>query len=271
MLRLLAARLSSPRLLTRLVLTTAAAGVAVVLGTGHIAGSEVAHTLQLGDSVQGRPIDISCFNSAEAEGDDVVLIVGGIHTGMEANTAQLAGQIEQDFRRGILTPPRDITVCVIPQLNPDGIALATHTNANHVDLNRNWPSHDWRADAWHPVTGEVSGGRRPLSEPETQVLHEFLDMTRPAAVIVFHCCGSLVEANQEATAVFMAHRYARAAGFGYLGTWADYDTSGEFIDAMDELGVPAMDVELERPEAIGLAEHRAGLRAALAYLSSQRQ
>ncbi len=247
------------------------ASLGLLLAPGHIAGSEVAHTLELGSSAQGRPIAISCFNSAEAEGDDVILLVGGLHTGMEANTAELAEQLGQDFRRGVLAPPRDVTVCVLPELNPDGIALGTHTNAQRVDLNRNWPAHDWRADAWHPETGTVSGGRRPLSEPETQVLHDFIGMTRPAAVIVFHCCGSLVEANREATAVFMAHRYARAAGFDYLSTWDDYDISGEFIDAMDELGIPAMDVELARPDGIGLADHRAGIQAALGYLSTRQR
>ena len=92
---------------------------------------------------------------------------------------------------------------------------------------------------------------------------------KPDAVLVLHCCGSLVEANRQADAVFMAHRYARATGFEYLDTWDFYDISGEFIDAMDEVGIAAMDVELATTDDTGIATHRAGLRAVLDYFSGR--
>lgn len=226
-------------------------------------------TLEIGLSAQGRSIDITCFNSGDSVDDEVALIVGGIHTGNESVTIHLARELSADFASGRLVPPRDITVCILPELNPDGFALGLHTNANGVDLNRNWPSEDWQPDAWHPETGPVSAGHVPLSEPETQVLHSFLEVVRPSAVMVLHCCGSLVEANRQADAVFMARRYAGAAEFDYLNSWSFYDISGEFIDAMDELGIPAMDIELSRSDETGLDSHRAGVRSALAYLSER--
>lgn len=225
--------------------------------------------LEIGLSGNGRPIEITCFNSGPSIDDEVALIVGGIHTGNEAVTVDLAYELIGDFTAGLLVPPSDITVCILPELNPDGLALGLHTNAKRVDLNRNWPSHDWQPEAWHPETGPVSAGHVPLSEPETQVLHSFLEVARPSAVMVLHCCGSLVEANRHADAVFMARRYANATGYDYLGSWNFYDISGEFIDAMDELGIPAMDIELSRPDSTDLEAHRAGIRSALAYLSER--
>ena len=225
--------------------------------------------LQLGLSERGRSIDISCFDSGGSADDEVALIVGGIHTGTEAVTIDLARELMDDFSTGRLVPPSTVTVCILPEFNPDGRALGVHTNANGVDLNRNWPSEDWQSDAWHPETGPVSAGHVPLSEAETQVLHSFLEVARPSAVMVLHCCGSLVEANRQADAVFMARRYASATGFDYLNSWNFYDISGEFIDAMDELGIPAMDIELSNSGETGLDGHRAGLRAALDYLSER--
>lgn len=225
--------------------------------------------LQIGLSERGRPIDITCFDSGSGADDEVALIVGGMHTGNEALTIDLARELMADFSSGRLVPPSTVTVCILPELNPDGRALGVHTNAEGVDLNRNWPSEDWQADAWHPETGPVSGGHVPLSEAETQVLHSFLEVARPSAVLVLHCCGSLVEANRQADAVFMARRYAAAAAFEYLNTWNFYDISGEFIDAMDELGIPAMDIELSNSDETGLDDHRAGLRSALDYLAER--
>lgn len=243
--------------------------LAVFAGSDALDSSRASATsvLQIGSSAQGRQLEISCFNSGSTEGDRVALIVGAIHTGNEAVTYELALGLISDFAQGRLETPDNVTVCVLPNLNPDGLALGLHTNANHVDLNRNWPSEDWTAQAWHPETGTVSAGHAPLSEPETRALHEFLEMVRPSAVFVLHCCGALVEANREPAAVFMAHRYARAAGFEYVDKWDYYDISGEFIDSMDELAVPAMDIELVSPNDTGIETHRAGFRAVLDYLS----
>jgi len=226
-------------------------------------------TLEIGRSKHGRPIEIRCFASDYPTDNEVLLMVGGIHTGSESVSVDLALELTVDFERGRLVPTRDLTVCILPNVNPDGTALGLHTNAGRVDLNRNWPSHDWDTDAWHPATRPVSGGSSPLSEPESEALHTFIDLARPSAILVFHCCGSLVEANRQADAVFMARRYARAADFAYLDTWDFYDISGEFIDSMDELGVPAMDIELRSADATDLDDHRAGVRAVMDYFGNK--
>ena len=61
-------------------------------------------------------------------------------------------------------------------MNPDGQAAQRRTNANLVDLNRNFPYH------WAPlgVPGDSEyGGTGPASEPETQAIVD-LDLGDPA-------------------------------------------------------------------------------------------
>lgn len=252
-----------------MVLTLFLFAVCAALTSDRPGSTEAAEVFQIGTSVHGRAIEVSCFVPDDSADARVVLIVGAIHTGAEAITFDLAVELTADIARGRLVLPEGTIACVLPSLNPDGLALDVHFNANEVDLNRNWPSPDWDSKAWHPATGPVSGGASPLSEPETEALHDFIEIAQPSAIIVFHCCGALVEANRQPDAVFMARRYARAAGFEYLDRWNFYDISGEFIDSMDRLRIPAMDVELTSSDETGREDHRAGVSAVLEYLAQR--
>src|SRR5690606_17604114 len=104
--------------------------VTVSSGANEVA----ADSLVIGLSVQGRPIEVSCFGT----GDRLALLVGGMHTGVELNTSTLAMELEDEARRGVLGIPDGTLLCVLPMLNPDGFAADERTNANGVDLNRNW-------------------------------------------------------------------------------------------------------------------------------------
>lgn len=215
----------------------------------------------IGHSAEGRPIEVGCTSADERL--KTVLVVGGIHTGSEAHSADLALELARSAWTGGVRVPDGVRLCVLPVLNPDGIAGDVHTNARGVDLNRNWPSDDWTSSAWHPETGPVSGGSKPLSEPETRALYEHIRETRPALVLVMHCCGALAEANEQPLAIDVANRYAEAAGYAYLQKWNMYEITGEFIDAMDRLDVPAVDIEMTDRAGLDLAIHRAGVNAAL--------
>jgi len=196
------------------------------------------HRLVIGRSVEGRPIEVSCAG----EGTHLALLVGGMHTGIEANTVTLARRVEQEMRQGVLAIPDGVQLCVLPVLNPDGLARDERTNANGVDLNRNWPAEDWSAEAFHPASGPVSGGPRPLSEPETQALADFVRDVAPAVIVTWHSYAALVDGNSLPLAGRLGRAYAAAAGLEYVEHWDPYPITGQLIDAMERDGVVAIDV-----------------------------
>jgi len=227
------------------------------------AATTVSSSEQIGVSVQGRPIEVGCLGSGEHR----VLVVGGLHTGPEAHSSDLALTLARLAWSGDLELPTTARLCVIPTLNPDGLAGGMRTNANGVDLNRNWPALNWRSDAYHPEGGAVSGGREPLSEPETRALWDYILRARPSAVLVLHCCGAVVEANDVANADRLASAYASGSGMQHIASWTAYQVTGQFIDAMDRVGVAAIDVEMAALADIALESHRAGLESLLGLSS----
>lgn len=80
---------------------------------------------------------------------------------------------------------------VIPVANPDGVKNKTRTNANGVDLNRNFPTHDWSAEA-HKYWDR--GGQKPRRFPgavagdevETKCLMRHLADYAPDFVVSIH-------------------------------------------------------------------------------------
>lgn len=81
---------------------------------------------------------------------------------------------------------------VVPLLNPDGVVLKTRTNANKIDINRNFPTKDWAEkakDYW--VKTQKSNPRRfpgdiANSEPETQCALKQIEDFKPDFVVSVH-------------------------------------------------------------------------------------
>ena len=220
--------------------------------------------LVIGRSVQGRVIDVYCAG----DGPHLVLLVGGMHTGIERNTVILARRIMDEMERGQLSIPVVVRLCVLPVLNPDGLVHDQRTNANGVDLNRNWPAADWQPEAFHPASGPVSAGTRPTSEPETQALADFVRDAAPDVVVVWHSYAALVDGNGVPLARRLGRAYAEGAALDYVEHWDPYPITGQFIDAMEEIGVAALDVELRWSDDSNSEAHVDGLNALLAELAS---
>ena len=119
-----------------------------------------------------------------------VLLIGGIH-GDELSSVSVVFQWMQKLDQERLQP---FHWRVIPMSNPDGLlsAKASRTNAEGVDLNRNFPTPDWNADAlayWQRVTrSDVRRypGPRAMSEPETRWLTQQIREFRPDAIVSVH-------------------------------------------------------------------------------------
>jgi protein MpaA len=91
-----------------------------------------------------------------------------------------------------MLPPIGIELWLIPTINPDGVAANTTANAHGVNLNRNFPY------AWRHLSGvgRYNSGPRPLSEPETRAVHQFLLRAQPRLAIWFHQHLAVVDDSQ---------------------------------------------------------------------------
>ena len=90
---------------------------------------------------------------------------------------------------------------IVPLLNPDGLLRQSsqRMNENNVDLNRNFPMHDWEnrtRDYWINTTyrdPRLFPGLSPLSEPESKWLVEEIDRFQPDIIVSVHAPHDLVD------------------------------------------------------------------------------
>ena len=108
----------------------------------------------IGSSVENRPIKSITLGN----GDSKILLWSQMH-GDESTTTRALMQLIPWLLATEQKPLRDnLSVCIIPQLNPDGAFTYTRENANGIDLNR---------DAIH------------LSQPESKCLRDFFHFFKP--------------------------------------------------------------------------------------------
>jgi protein MpaA len=135
----------------------------------------------IGRSVEGRPIQAIGIGSGTAI--RTVLVVGCIH-GSEPAGIAIAQRLQT------APAPPGSALWIVPDLNPDGVAAGTRTNAHLVDLNRNFPWH-WRPLG--PPGDPQYAGPRPLSEPESGAAARLILRVRPQITIWFHQPAALVD------------------------------------------------------------------------------
>jgi protein MpaA len=135
---------------------------------------------------------------------------------------------------------------VVLAANPDGLIRGTRGNARGVELNRNFPTHDWqpkpvahRSTLEDPRDVLLSPGWGPGSEPETQALIALIDELKPATVIALHApLACIDDANQSPLGRWLADR----AGLP-LVTDVGYPTPGSFGTWGGEQGVGVITYE----------------------------
>lgn len=109
-----------------------------------------------------------------------ILLVGGVH-GDEPEGVHLAANLLEWLQSQDQNKLHNWML--IPNFNPDGFYARQRTNANGVDLNRNFPSRDWSSESKGPryYPGPSAG-----SEPETQALVQLLQQHRFDVIVHFH-------------------------------------------------------------------------------------
>jgi len=143
--------------------------------TGNAAWGVAPTRHLIGRSVRDRPI--FAFLMGREDASEVYLALGQMHGDERAGVGVTRSKLLN------MDPPNHVALWVIPTMNPDGHARDRRTNANGVDLNRNFPSRDWVRQG-HGT--RFYSGPKPMSEPETRAVKEFLDDLRPRTIVSIH-------------------------------------------------------------------------------------
>lgn len=227
----------------------------------------------IGSSVEGRDITAHTFGT----GTTSLLFVGGVHGGYEANSVRLADSMIEHLHANPDMIPKNVTVHIIPVLNPDGYALpatasdqARRFNANGVDLNRNFDCKWAPESSWRGQT--VSAGTAPFSEPEAAALRDYILTTNPTAAVFWHSIannvyGSECEAGILPDTLALMNAYADAGNYGKVPKFDAYPITGDVEGWLASLGIPAVTVELETRDSIEWQRNLAGTVATLELFS----
>ncbi len=209
--------------------------------------------LSLGKTVKGRDITAIIYGSGQKR----VLVFGGIH-GDEQNTSVLARSLAVHINSETL--PQNLTVIIVPDVNPDGLLAATRVNANGVDINRNFPSKTWRADY---TEQRRYPGIQPSSEPETRAVLGLLERYPPHLVVTLHAAMGCVNWDGPGGAS-PAQTLASINGYPLCSSLG-YETPGSLGLLMGiDRQIPAVTIELRAKNPSALVEEN--LPALLALL-----
>lgn len=231
--------------------------------TPRILGMLPDETFSFGQSSFGRVLTGYRIGT----GDQIILLVGGIHGGWETNTVDLMREIIDYYQLNPATLDPALSLVVIPALNPDGIAkgrtLEGRFNDRRVDLNRNWGC-GWQAEAYFR-NQIVSAGEQPFSEPETAALSQLILTLNPAVVLFYHSAADGVFigrcAGDDAGSDAMATIYGEATGYSYGASFSAYPVTGTAPSWVVSLGIPSADVELASSNSSEFDRNLRGLTA----------
>ncbi len=240
----------------------------------------------IGQSVEGRDIIAHHFGT----GADKILFVGGIHGGYEWNTSLVAYELMDYLKANPNVVPANVTVTVVPVLNPDGLIKVVSTttakfaasdvaasqtvqvagrfNANQVDLNRNFDC-DWQATGvWQ--SRPVKAGSAAFSEPESLAIKNYIEAQDPKAVVVWYSSAGGVFASSCHDGVLpetlaLTNAYAKASGYKAYESFDFYETTGDMVNWLAKREVPAISVLLTNHTATEWTKNRAGIEAILKY------
>jgi len=239
----------------------------------------------LGQSAGGRNIEAYTYGNGKIK----LLFVGGIHGGYEWNSVVLAYRFIDYFNADSKNVPANLTIIVIPTLNPDGVYKVTgkegrfsvadvstnsatlasgRFNGDDVDLNRNFDCKWQPQSTWQSKT--VSAGTSAFSEPEAKILRDFILKNSPFAVVFWHSQSGTVYASQCQNGILpetinIMNVYSKASGYSPSTTFDAYSTTGGADDWLASIGVPAITVELKTHQTVEWEQNLSGISALFEY------
>jgi hypothetical protein len=222
------------------------------------------------------------------QGENVLVLVGGMHGGYEWNTILLAEKVRAYLGENPDLIPPSLAIDLIPNANPDGLYAVTGSsgasfdppadfeatipgrfNGRYVDLNRNWDC------GWQPTamwgSEPVNGGAAPFSEPETEALRDFFLALEPAAVLFWHSAAVGVYPaaceRPDPASRSLAELYGTRAGYRVYDEFTHYAITGDASNWLSSVGIPAITVELSTHSALDWEQNLAGLLALMEHLA----
>ncbi len=148
-------------------------------------------------STDRRPIETVRLGA----GPRRIAILGSLH-GDETQSVALVEELARHLRQH----PEALgstTVLLVKTPNPDGCAVRSPYNVHGVDLNRNFPSANWKA------LPNQRAGARAASEAETKALVKMLDEFRPNLLVHLKDSRNEAAVNGEGADEGAAERVAR--------------------------------------------------------------
>lgn len=194
--------------------------------------------IQYGTSSLGAPL---YYFPAQCQAENAGLLFAGMHGDETASISLLSAGLRTIAHARLRHH-------VIVSANPDGNQLGLRSNANGVDLNRNFPTQNWSGNGtvyrWNSYadtrdvylnTGEYGG-----SEPETHHLIELIDSLQPTFILSFHEPLACIDAGQHkklGKKLVEMFELPLMDGVGY-------DTPGSFGTWCDEQAIENITIEL---------------------------
>lgn len=159
-----------------------------------ITGNSYVTKIALGQSSDGQTLCLYRFTPAQVINKKKPLpkiaIIAGQHGQEKGSVFGLYYFIENLLnnwqKSSVLAYLRNnVEFLIIPVVNTYGFDNWSYTNANGVNLNRNYGV-NWSADG----TGEQYGGEEPFDQPETQIVSALINSNRDTLLFVdFHTCN----------------------------------------------------------------------------------
>ncbi len=201
--------------------------------------------LKYGVTKLGNPIELISTSSLPLH---TPLIIGVFH-GDEPQGKYLI----EEYLKKIIPPSSKSNISrrgmlFIPCLNPDGLQLGRRTNANGVDLNRNFPTKNWGLNLGDNATCDDEnsgyyGGKSAGSEIETQFLIDTINEFKPEIILTLHAPYKVV--NYDGPAQKIAEKISQIINYPVESS-IGYPTPGSFgTYAGVERNIPTITLELD--------------------------
>ena len=166
-----------------------------------------------------------------------ILIIGVFHGEEPQGEFLIKKYLEQDLSN------IKNNIYFIPCLNPDGKFLNKRQNANGIDLNRNFPTKNWR----RIENPEYFGGTMAGSEIETKFIIEILNNYKFDAILSIHAPFKVV--NYDGPALELAQKISKLTNYPVKDN-IGYPTPGSFGNyAGVERYIPTITLELDENDS----------------------